>query len=93
MILQYLREPAYNGALWLATTEAIDYNWISFDEAKTGIKVGSLKIYEDIIDDYLYVQHLAVVAETAMIRDFSSTELPYILLASAMGDLLQLVRI
>lgn len=90
LILQYLREPAYNGALWLATTEAIDYNWISFAEAKTGIKVGSLKIYEDIIDDYLYVQHLAVVAETAMIRDFSSTELPYILLASAMGDLLQL---
>lgn len=90
LILQYLREPAYNGLLWLATTEPIDYNWISFAEARTGIRVGDLRIYEDIINDYLYVQHLAVVAETAMIRDFSSTDLPYILLASSMGDLLQL---
>lgn len=90
LILQYLREPSYNGIMWTATTEGIDYNWISFAEAKTDIKVSDLQIYEDILKKYIKVQHLAIVAETAMIRDFSSTELPYILLASAMGDLLQL---
>lgn len=90
LILQYIREPAYNGIMWAATAEPIDYTWISFAESKTGIKVGDLKIYDTTMNDYILTQHLAVVAETTMIREFSTAESPYILLASAMGDLLQL---
>lgn len=91
LVLQYLREPAYNGILWNETTESIDSRWIAYAETKTGIHVGELRVYEDIIQKELYVQHLAIVAETAMIRDYSNSEdRPYILLASAIGDLLQL---
>lgn len=91
LVLQYLREPAYNGILWNETTESIDSKWIAYAETKTGIHVGELRAYEDIIQKELYVQHLAIVAETAMIRDYSNSEdRPYILLASAIGDLLQL---
>ena len=75
LVLQYLREPAYNGILWNETTESIDSRWIAYAETKTGIHVGELRVYEDIIQKELYVQHLAIVAETAMISQILKIDL------------------
>lgn len=92
LTFQFLRHLSYDNILWTVVAEGLDMNWIRYAEGETGITSRDIKLYIPDQGQYISIEHLAITAETILVRNniSDSTNRDLVHLSGALGDLLQI---
>lgn len=91
LTLQYLRYQSYDNLLWAVTAEGLDMAWIRYANGESGLNSKDIKFYIPDKKIYISVEHLAITAETMLVRNniADSTNRDLVHLSGALGDLIQ----